>query len=245
MRTIALLLSTAACALAVPVTILNPSFETATLSLGFGYANASQINGVNPTNGGTLANWTPLGAANPDYWFGALDPLSNSHPNWTFTWETGNNIAYVQQLSNSAGNIGLTQTLVDTLQPNTAYTLQVDVGRRLFTLPTWNYSVELWAGSTQLASAFSNPGMTANSVALETLSFITGNTHSAMGQALQIRLMTNGARTEAFFDNVRLDATGVPEPSTWALVGLTLLFLRSPLGISMGKAGTKMNKTQS
>lgn len=222
MRTIVLILSSNVCALAAPVTILNPSFETASIPLALGYANASQINGLNPTNGGTLANWTPVGALQPGFWLGAYDPQFNSHPNWTFTWETGNNMAYVQQLSPAAGSTGLGQVLSETLQPNTLYTLQVDVGRRLFTLPNWNYAVQLWAGSTQLASV-STQNLLADSVGLETLTFLSGGTHGAMGQALEIRLMTLVPNSEVFFDNVRLDAAGVPEPGTWALAAMGIV----------------------
>jgi hypothetical protein len=206
--------------LAGPVTVLNSSFETANLAITiYPQGPFSQIVPGTPDFGGTVANWTAINTT-PGNYIGAYDPTPGGN-NWSFTWETGNNVGYVQSLGTGATNAGLSQILSAVLTANTTYTLQVDVGRRTFTLPVWNYSIELWANGVQLGSAFNFPGMTANSVNVETLSVTIGASHAQMGQALQIRLMTNGNNTEAFFDNVRLDASPtIPEPGTYGLFAL-------------------------
>ena len=135
-----------------PLVVPNGSFEVATLPINFGYALANQlVPGTNP-NGGTLADWTALNLT-PGNYIGAYDQQFFGHPNWSFAWEDGNNGAYVQALGIGAINAGLSQILPYILTADTTYTVGATVGRRIFTLPVWNYSIELWAGGVQLVSA--------------------------------------------------------------------------------------------
>jgi hypothetical protein len=118
------------------------------------------------------------------------------------------------------GDGTISQTLADTLQANTTYTLSVDVGRR--TDETQQpYTISLWASATTIASASSD---TSNSLpegwTTVTASFTTGATVES-GQALGIRISGNGPQT--MFDNVQL--TAVPEPAAALLGGLGLLGL--------------------
>jgi hypothetical protein len=58
------------------------------------------------------------------------------------------------------------------------------------------------------------------------IGFTTGNADLLFGENLTIQLGTaSGGQTQASFDNVRLDATEVPEPSTYAMMlgGLAVL----------------------
>ena len=106
-------------------------------------------------------------------------------------------------------NSTLSQTLTDTLQPSSVYTLSVDVGRRS-DLDMPGYSISLYAGTTLLAST-SGAG---NSIPAGTWITATATYNSPLsvtsGQALKIVLGGSGVQT--VFDNVRLDATEVTAP---------------------------------
>jgi len=121
---------------------------------------------------------------------------------------------------------GLRQTLGDTLQLTTEYTLSVGVGNFAPSGP-WNftafpgYGVELLAGSTVLA--MDNNTLTPGEGIFQTITvtFTTGASHPNSGQALAIRLVSlNGPGVEVNFDNVTLNAVTVPEPTSLVLLSL-------------------------
>jgi hypothetical protein len=213
-------------ALSAPLTVQNFSFESGNLAITqFPQGAFSNLVPLTNPTGGTLDHWTAIDTTAGNY-IGGYDPVPGNSNNWTFLWETGNVVGYAQSLGGGAQQAGLSQVLGDLVAGNMVYTLRVDVGRRSFTLNTWNYSIELWADGVLLGSQFGFPGMGANSAATDTLTVITGAGHPQIGEPLEIRLMTNGNITEAFFDNVRLDASPVPEPGTWALAAAGLLLSR-------------------
>jgi hypothetical protein len=189
------------------ISIQNPSFETATMSIfnSNGSANnlvaGSTISGE-PT-GGTLANWTAssttLAAA-----AGAFAPNPGGN-NWSSPWWTGNNIGYLQ--TSAAGTVSLSQTLPTLLQNGTTYAATMLVGRRGFT-PRFNYSLELWAGTTKLGSSSLNLA-NGNTLAVALLTYDTGTNSAQAGQPLMIVISSTGADgivTEAFFENLLLTA---------------------------------------
>ena len=118
--------------------------------------------------------------------------------------------------SNTAWSNGghIDQTLTTVLSLNATYTLMVDVGDR----NDWNtfpgYSVALLAGNTVLASESSL--MPNNGWLTSTVNYTALAGNAQLGQALTIRLTSNG--TQVNFDNVRLDVSPVPEPETYALM---------------------------
>jgi hypothetical protein len=188
------------------IAVQNPSFETATLAQQSGNgAFSNLIAGSTFTAspaGGTLANWTAasttLNAA-----AGAFAPTPGGN-NWTTPWWTGNNIAYLQ--IGAAGTVSLSQTLPTLLQNNTTYSLTALVGRRAFT-PAFNFSFQLWAGSTELGSSSLN--LPSNSWANALVTYDTGTNNPLAGQPLMIVLSatgTDGTVTEAFFDNIAMTA---------------------------------------
>ncbi|MBE8996397.1 PEP-CTERM sorting domain-containing protein [Microcystis aeruginosa] len=130
----------------------------------------------------------------------------------------------VQVAYSNGGTIS--QTLSATLQANTQYTLGAYVGsRKNMAFP--GYSIELLAGSTVLAS---NNIITpiAGTFAPVTVSYSSGSSSPLFGQALEIRLTSNGIQTN--FDNVTLDASPIPEPSAiLGLLGFGLLGIASKL----------------
>lgn len=195
---------------AAPLTVQNAGFESAILPITFADAFASNL----LTNTGTLDNWTATGTS--AQYAGAFQQfVTGGYPNWTNTWWGGQNIAYFFLFSGSPA--GLEQTLGDVLQSNTTYTLQVEVGRRLFDNGNnFGYDVQLLAGTTLLASG-NQLSLTVDSAGTHTLTYLSGDANPNAGQNLSIRLLTTSGATEVFFDNVRLDATQVPEPGSAGL----------------------------
>jgi hypothetical protein len=223
----------AACAQAAPIAIQNASFETANLTqVGNGVFSQLIAGSTIFAAGGTLANWTPA-TTTINSTAGGFSP-SPGGVNWTSTWWDGSNIGYLQVTS--ADTVSLSQTLSDTLQNNTVYSLSALIGRRSFT-PRSDYAMQLWAGSTLLASA-SNLVLASNSFGTDSLTYSSGAGNPLAGQALKIVFSSSGAAgavSEAFFDRVALDAVstapppdGVPEPSglTLSALGLGVLMLR-------------------
>lgn len=138
------------------------------------------------------------------------------------------------------GEYGLAQTLTSTLQANTQYTLEVDVGNIASGIAVDNTSynlngfpgarLDLLAGGTILHQTLITPGsIPEGQFATRSVTFTTGATHALLGQALTIRLVNlnvvdptaPNADLEVDFDNVRLGTVAIPEPST------TLLLLSS------------------
>jgi hypothetical protein len=217
-------------AFATLLTIQNPGFETGNLTqVGNGTFSQLISGSTIFAAGGTLANWT-ASSTTTNAAAGGFAPSAGGN-NWTSTWWSGNNIGYLQ--ISSAGTVSLSQTLTDSLQNNTVYNLSALIGRRAFT-PSLNYSLELFAGSALLISA-SNLALASNSFGTDTATYSSGSSNPLAGQSLKIVLQstgTNNVFTEAFFDNITLNATGtvtsVPEPGTLVLgaIGLSLLLWR-------------------
>ena len=224
MRKLLLAALGAMAAYSVPLNILNPSFETATLPFNMGRGPVNNPYTTAFPSGGSLANWSYIGDIHDDF-IGALSPTPGG-PNWTSLWYGGNNIGYVE--SRGFGPSALVQTLSDTLQTNTTYTLSSLIGRPSISSLTFNYSIELWAGSTQLGSA-SNLVLAPNSSGSDTLTVVIGSSHAEAGQAIQVRLSANGFNTDGYFDIVSGTAVAngadAPEPAAFALLGAGLVFL--------------------
>ncbi len=124
------------------------------------------------------------------------------------------------------GGASLTQTLAGVpLRNDYVYILMVDVADRRSTTFA-GYQVELLAGGQTLA-------MDNNSLlvpqATDTVGYFyttavvqfRGIDHPLAGQDLGIRLTALGTPSnQTYFDNVRLFAYWVPEPSSWSLLGL-------------------------
>lgn len=211
---------------ATSVTITNPGFETPFNTSTFGP----------PTGWTVIGSGSNVGAYNPyqfqgggQYYVGAtsaLDPHSGGAGAYGIG---GSMLAFV--FGTSAGS-GFSQTLSATLQPNTAYTLTVTefqrFGTGLASATTAGSLIQLLAGSTVIASATDNTGPGA-AVSADQVAFLANsNLFSGLfGQALAIRITTtvNGTSTilATDWDNVRLDATVVPEPTTIALVSAALV----------------------
>jgi uncharacterized protein (TIGR03437 family) len=213
MRTKLMLLILAAMpATAQSITIQNPSFETATLPLNIGAGPFSQLvaNSTYSQSGGTLANWT-ASSTTLDAAAGAI--ASKPGAGWTPAWWAGNNIGYIQL--GGAGTASLSQTLTTTLQNGVTYTLSALVGRPINNGLGFNYALQLWAGTTMLASASNFLGLPLNSSGTDSLSYSSGANNPQAGQPLMIVLTSTSAgnSTQGYFDSISLTSSSVSVPT--------------------------------
>ena len=191
------------------LTVANNSFEAPIITAQSGSVVATGLVGGWTFAGGAQGFFNPsLGETfSPGFGYGPSPVLPN-----------GNQVAW-----SNGGTIS--QILSATLQTNTVYTLGVHVGRRQ-TVPFAGYNIQLYAGGNLLASN-SSVIPAAGTFAPVTVSYTSGIS-VAPGQALGIRLTSNGVQTN--FDNITLDAASIPEPSAiLGLLGFGLLGIASKL----------------
>ncbi|MEZ6096705.1 MAG: PEP-CTERM sorting domain-containing protein [Pirellulaceae bacterium] len=133
------------------------------------------------------------------------------------------------------GEYGFEQSLSLSLTAFTSYSLSVEVGNiasgfatngQFFNLDEFpGYRVELLAGGTVIASDANSLNIPEGVYATSTVNFVTGATHVHLGETLSIRLVNENLIPSGFtqatspdlevdFDNVRLDVTAVPEPTS-------------------------------
>lgn len=149
----------------------------------------------------------------------------------------GQNVAW-------SANREIFQTLNDVLLADTEYTLQVKVGDALYSAYD-GYEIRLYAyhdATTRVLLAEDNTTATPADGTFETatLSFTTGSSHAELGQQLQISLFANqgtNPTSQAYFDDVRLDATTIPEPT--CVVGLLSMLLVGLVGYVWRRRGIR------
>ncbi len=236
---------------ALPLTVINAGFE--------------DISGESSSNGltfGSFSGWSLYEEAGldtsdgngPDFFVGTLTPSLNPDTpdpddfyNYPGGAAEGDRVALAFSFAGRPGSggglaYGLTQALGDTLQANTQYTLQIDVGNiasgTSFDLRGFpGYRIDLLAGTTILASDDNTlaGSIAEGAFALSTVTYISGASSAHLGEVLSIRMVSLNvtdpnpdfadAELEVNFDNVRLDAVAVPEPAAAALISLGLVSL--------------------
>lgn len=216
------------------VTVPNFSFETPVTS-GFqdnsGISSGSALPNMGNSwyyLGGFVGNGSPVG-------------VQNANANGGFTAPDGTQDGYV----NNGAWLG--STSLTAIQANTAYTLTVAEGNRGGGFAqSAGFTIALAYGSSAGDAALASSGNWGNSLHVDyanspavgafadyTVSFTTGASDSAIGQSLFV-VLGSDATTAASgvnpidYDNVRLTAAAVPEPTSLALLlgGLTLLVVR-------------------
>ena len=241
---LASVLGAASAGLAAPVAITNPGFEDPY----FGGNLPPQFNGIVPVGsfptGAPPAGWTlylenglPIGGA----FVGVLNPgdAADHAPNPPFFEDgapEGSNVALLF-MAGAAGDdeFGIEQQLAETVQPNTTYTLRVEVGDiqsatgltppydTFFDLSGFpGYRVQLLAvdamgGETLLAEDDDSLTIAEAFFATSTLVHMTGPSPASEGDALLVRLVCKNEPDvpgvdglEVDFDDVRLEASPVP-----------------------------------
>ena len=207
---------------AASVFIANHSFEEPIApqqgTTGFYTDNSSPV---------VIGNWFNGNAPNAQQ--GVLDPTTSQNL-------TGNDIFYGlqpvpdgNQVAYSNGGT-IAQQLSAVLQPNTRYTLSVDIGRRKV-LPFLGNNIRLLAGDTGLTTLAISNSVTPAAGTFErvTVSYTSGDIGDPLiGKPLHIYLSSYGVQTN--FDNITLDASPIPEPSAMlGLLGFGLLGIGSKL----------------
>jgi len=236
-----------------PISIPNAGFEELYLvnnNLPASYGGVVPV-GSFPT-GDPPAGWSPYpaGGLPAGAFLGVLNPgvQADFPPGESAFFPAGapeGSNAVLLYFSGAAGGaeFGVTQTLVETLQPHTRYTLRVEVGNiasgtglsapydgfGFFDLRGFpGYRIELRAGGELLVSDDNTLVTVGNLEELEgvfqptALSVETGAGHTALGEPLEIRLISLNqpdvpgvTGIEVDFDDVRLTATPVaPDPPT-------------------------------
>lgn len=205
---------------AVEIMIVNAGFESPATGPGTFVTNA-------PPTG-----WSAFGSVE-SFEARAVGVLN---PNGTTLFSSvpeGNNVGVVflrnsdQTFSGRAA--GLQQTLSDTLQLNTSYTLSVAVGNigndsaephNAFNFSGFpGYRIELLAGGNVIAFNENTVAPGEGGFLTTTLNYNVGSLHANAGGALGIRLINLDAAAgiEVNFDDVRLTAVAIPEVSTGSL----------------------------
>lgn len=223
------------CVHAASIPVINHSFEDITGESPFNEFTFGPLNGWDLYDPGVITD----GGDGPTYYIGTLtpfeeDPVGNPgvYVNFPDGAADGIRVAIAFNFNGSGGQgeYGLVQSLTDTLQPDSIYTLQVEVGNiasgtamsgQFFNLDGFpGYRVDLLAGGVVVAQDNNTlSGTIPNGEwATSTVELITDDTHPQLGQALSIRVvnlnmvdpMFPNSDLEVDFDNVRLDIGPVP-----------------------------------
>jgi hypothetical protein len=192
---------------AAPVSVGNAGFESPADAEGaFGVVD------VWTTSTSGITNGAQFGAYNP----GAADYPGGTAPE-------GLNVGWIYNVyAPSEEPYNMEQTLSAVLTAGTRYTLTVEVGNPL-TYPGNNpYQVQLLAGSTVLAMDDNSLTIPKGTFQTSTVTYDATAGDPQLGQALTIRLVNlpDANASEVDFDNVRLNATAIPEPAALATLPL-------------------------
>ena len=198
---------------AVNVPMANPSFEEP-------FANDGTFLTTSPPPG-----WGAVGSV--DFGFRTVGVLN---PNTTTLYvdpvPDGRNVGVVF-LGTGVNNspVGLVQTLSATLEARTHYTLTVEVGNIANDAPPPNnsfefdgfpgYRIEFVAGSNVMASDENTLLPGEGQFLSSTVEVSVASSHVDLGQPITIRLINldQTAGIEVNFDDVRLDAVPIPDPT--------------------------------
>jgi len=230
--------------------VVNPGFEDISGESVVNEFTFGPLNGWDLYDPGAITG----GGAGGVYFLGTLTPFESDpigQPGVFVNFPDGApegqrlGIAFNFFGSGGGGEWGFEQVLVDTLQPNTAYTLQVDVGDiasgtamsgQNFVLDGFpGYRVEMRAGGELVAADDNTLAATLadGEFMTSTVAFTTGSEPLPQSGVLSIRLVSlntvdpdfPASDLEVDFDNVRLDASAaaVPVPALAAKSRGTLL----------------------
>ncbi|MBV9008475.1 MAG: hypothetical protein JO354_04810 [Verrucomicrobia bacterium] len=218
---------------ATPVPITNPGFDATnntangggdlavdqyTLTFGTG-VNVYQVPSGAPLGTTDVLGFSATGNAGIQY----LDPATYyaaggappSQP--TGYLFTGGQTSGPQSIFSSPSNI-LSNTQV---QPNSTYTMTLQLyERKDLPLPD-HFTMELLAGGVDLGGTLTVVNPTTSSPGSATLVVTTGSTVNGGALSFQATISLDSGSSvihQLNFDNLTLDVESVPEPQTWALI---------------------------
>jgi len=210
---------------ATSITVPNFSFESPALADGAnntgGDGNTTAITGwtiSNPFN-------TDNGVYHPMAGFTSTDPLPAP--------ADGDQVAYLVPGSEGTASI-TTSASLGNVGASMIYTLTVALGNRSDQMFFDNglYTIDLLANGVSVAEANLNGNLVAHGTFTDlSASFTSPASGAVIGESLTIRLSASSgfSNNEGIFDNVRLTATPVPEPSSLSLIMLAGATLVSKL----------------
>lgn len=255
---LSVLLLSAVSASAASLTVVNPGFEDISGEIVQAPFTFGPLNGWDLYDPDTIT----AGGAGGTYYIGTLTPTEPDPIGapGVYSYFPGGGaegqrvgIAFNFFGSGGGGEYGFVQTLADTVQANTEYTLQVEIGNIAsglgFNLDGFpGYRVDLLAIDTLNGNAvtileqdINTLGQPANLIPegefrTSSLTYITGAAPTEINQNLAIRLVNLNVIDPAFpladlevdFDDVRLDAVVVPLPPMLPLIALMVVTLVVP-----------------
>lgn len=201
---------------------------SATWSFTTSFSNTNQVSIGDPSfeAGKSVGGWVPSGTPGPGQSTGSLPApwTGSAGVGWVGPGQYDDPMPDGDIYLYFNTTTTVSQTLTDTLQPKTDYTLTVAVGWRkdmpAIGYPNFpGYKIELWAGGTLLAaqaSATGFGGTGANPAGgrwIDVAATYTSPASVTPGQALQLRLYGRGIQTN--YDNVRLVSTTQPPSNTF------------------------------
>lgn len=191
-------------AFAVPVPIINASFEDGMRPFSFG--------GIGAFGFGFNSGWEVTGYAGT--MMPPIDMFYGDIPD-------GDSVAWLNPGSS------ISQVLNHDVNGGNTLTLEVDVGVRSTFPKSDAFAIEIWAGGNQLASTGSGSGsISPGEFQTWSLSYVIEDEDPFIGQQLSIVFNDLGGGTQINFDNVHFDndltdpGVPVPEPATVLLLGV-------------------------
>jgi hypothetical protein len=200
------------------------------MCLGFTMIQAQTIVVPNFSFENGLTNWTPSFA--PQVSTAAANTVANN-----LGVTDGTQAAFI---NSNFGNlpISLTSSLLDTLVDNSTYSLTLALGNRVSGVSAGAglYTIELLTfNGLTYNSVASTTVDGAGIIAADSWQIFSVNFNSTgsgfLGEQLAVRVTqsynsaTDVGLRQAFIDNVQLSYSAVPEPSTWAMLGLGFTML--------------------
>jgi hypothetical protein len=228
------------------ILVINPGFEDISGESTFNEFTFGPLNGWSLYDPGNVTG----GGAGTSYYLGTLQPTDLPSQPGAIQYFPGGapegtrvGIVYNIAATGGGGEWGFQQTLAATLQANTTYTLQVQVGNiasgtsvngAVFNLDGFpTYRIDLLAGGEILKSDENSLVLGEGQFGLSTITFTTDSNPDRINQQLGIRLVSlnvvdpsfPAADLEVDFDDVRLTGVAVPEPGSIAFAAIAGLVL--------------------
>lgn len=247
---------------ATPINIVNNGFEDPYIGSNL----PAEFNNIVPAtafpSGPAPAGWSTFGAVGGEAFVGVLNPgvqsaLLPEATNFPAGAPEGNNVALLFFGNSSGGaEFGIQQTLGDTLQLNTTYTLNVEVGNiatgtsvvqpyqsfgefQLDGFP--GYRIDLLAGGESIVQDNNTLRPGEGLFETSTIEVTIGASHAQAGQDLAILLVNLNQLDqldpnfnpmddlEVDFDNIRLDAMSAVVP----IPGAFMMFLGGLMSLAL------------